>query len=547
MTADPPADASPDLLRVRGLRTQFLTDRGVVHAVNGVNFSVRPGETLALVGESGCGKTAAMLSVLRLLPSHRTRVQADEVSFRGRDLLSLDDEGMRCVRGAEIAMIFQDPRASLNPVLTIGRQLTESLEVHRGLGRREARDRAIELLHSVDIPAPDTRFDDYPHQFSGGMCQRVTIAMALSCDPDLLIADEPTTALDATIQSQILDLVSELGAVRRMAMIWISHDLSVVASLADRVAVMYAGSIVETAPAERLFESPEHPYTRGLLASLPAPIADGDGVAAGKQGPLLEVVDLKKHFPVHRGLMQRRTGAVRAVDGVSFRLRRGETLGLVGESGCGKTTIARTVLGLTRPTAGRVLFDGTDLARATAAEVRALRPHMQMIFQDSYSSLNPRMNVGRSIAEPLLEHSTMNPAGRRERVAELMTVVGLDPSLAGRMPHEFSGGQQQRVGIARALALKPDLIVCDEPISSLDISIQAQIVNLLADIQKQFGLTYLFISHDLRMIRHLCDRVAVMYRGRIVETGPARALFRDPKHPYTRTLLSSVPRRPGRW
>ena len=532
-----------DLLRVRGLRTQFLTDRGVVHAVNGVNFSVRSGETLALVGESGCGKTAAMLSVLRLLPSHRTRVQADEVSFRGRDLLSLDDEGMRRVRGAEIAMIFQDPRASLNPVLTIGRQLTESLEVHLGLGRAEARDRAIELLHSVGIPAPDTRFDDYPHQFSGGMCQRVTIAMALSCDPDLLIADEPTTALDATIQSQILDLVSELGAVRRMAMIWISHDLSVVSSLADRVAVMYAGSIVETAPAERLFESPEHPYTRGLLASLPAPIADGDGVAAGKQGPLLEVVDLKKHFPVHRGLMQRRTGAVRAVDGVSFQLRRGETLGLVGESGCGKTTVARTVLGLTRPTAGRVIFDGTDLARATAAEVRALRPHMQMIFQDSYASLNPRLSVGRSIAEPLLEHSTMNPAGRRERVAELMTTVGLDPRLAGRMPHEFSGGQQQRVGIARALALKPDLIVCDEPISSLDISIQAQIVNLLADIQEQFGLTYLFISHDLRMVRHLCDRVAVMYRGKIVETAPARALFRDPKHPYTRTLLSSVPRR----
>ena len=265
-----------------------------------------------------------------------------------------------------------------------------------------------------------------------------------------------------------------------------------------------------------------------------------------QQGPLLEVFDLKKHFPVHRGLMQRRTGAVRAVDGVSFRLRRGETLGLVGESGCGKTTVARTVLGLTRPTAGRVIFNGTDLTRATAAEVRALRPHMQMIFQDSYASLNPRLSVGRSIAEPLLEHSTMNRVARRGHVAELMTVVGLDPKLATRMPHEFSGGQRQRVGIARALALRPDLIICDEPISSLDISIQAQIVNLLADIQEQFGLTYLFISHDLRMIRHLCDRVAVMYRGKIVETAPARALFRDPKHPYTRTLLSSVPRRPGR-
>ena len=539
-------DRSRDLLRVRGLRTRFLTDQGAVRAVNGVSFSVRRGETLALVGESGCGKTAAMLSVLRLLPPNRTRVEADEVSFRGRDLLSLDDEGMRRMRGAEIAMIFQDPRTALNPVLTIGRQLTESLEIHLGLGRREARDRAIELLHSVGIPAPATRFDDYPHQFSGGMCQRVMIATALSCDPGLLIADEPTTALDATIQSQILDLVSELRAMRRMAMIWISHDLSVVSSLADRVAVMYAGSIVETAPVRRLFESPEHPYTRSLLASLPAPVADGDGADAGKRGPLLEVHDLKKHFPVHRGLMQRRTGAIRAVDGVSFELHRGETLGLVGESGCGKTTVARTVLGLTGPTAGRVIFDGVDLTRATAAEVRALRPRMQMIFQDSYSSLNPRLSVGRSIAEPLLEHAAMNAAGRRERVAELMTVVGLDPKLAGRMPHEFSGGQRQRVGIARALALKPDLIVCDEPISSLDISIQARIVDLLADIQEQFGLTYLFISHDLRMIRHLCDRVAVMYQGQIVETATAEALFRAPKHRYTRTLLAAVPRRAGR-
>ena len=508
-----------------------------------MSFTVRRGETLALVGESGCGKTAAMLSVLRLLPQRRTRVEADEVSFRGRDLLSLGDEGMRRVRGAEIAMVFQDPRASLNPVLTIGRQLTESLQLHRGLGRREARERAIHLVHLVGIQRPNERIDDYPHQFSGGMCQRVAIAMALACDPALLIADEPTTALDVTIQAQILDLVAELRAARDMAMIWISHDLSVVANVADRVAVMHAGSIVETAPAAQLFEAPEHPYTRALLASLAAPY--GSAPATGS-APLLEVTDLKKHFPVRRGVLQRRTGSVRAVDGIAFQLKRGETLGLVGESGSGKTTVARAVLRLTPPTAGRVVFDGVDLGQAAAAELRALRSRMQMIFQDSYSSLNPRRSVGRSIAEPLLQHTTLSRAERGVRVAELMTTVGLDPGLAPRMPHEFSGGQRQRVGIARALALRPDLIVCDEPISSLDISIQARIVKLLADVQERFGLTYLFISHDLRTVRHLCDRVAVMHRGRIVETAPTEALFREPAHPYTRELLAAVPRRPRR-
>ena len=539
MTSDP----TPDILRVRGLHTRFLGTQRDVHAVNGASFSVRRGETLALVGESGCGKTAAMLSVLRLLPARRTRVEADEVSFRGRDLLSLDDEAMRRVRGAEIAMVFQDPRASLNPVLTIARQLTESLELHRGMGRREARERAVDLLGSVGIARPGSRIDDYPHQFSGGMCQRVAIAMALSCDPDLLIADEPTTALDVTIQAQILELVAELRAARDMAMIWISHDLSVVANVADRVAVMHAGSIVETAPAMQLFEAPAHPYTRELLASLPAP---GDGGAATGERLLLEVADLKKHFPVRRGVLQRRTGSVRAVDGVAFQLKRGETLGLVGESGSGKTTVARAVLRLTPPTAGRVVFDGLDLGRATATEMRALRPRMQMIFQDSYSSLNPRRSVGRSIAEPLLQHTTLSGAERGARVAELMATVGLDPGLVTRMPHELSGGQRQRIGIARALALRPDLIVCDEPVSSLDISIQARIVALLSDIQERFGLAYLFISHDLGVVRQLCDRVAVMRRGKIVETAPVETLFRDPGHPYTRDLLAAVPRRPGR-
>ena len=538
----PPPGHARSLLRVRGLHTRFLTDRGDVHPVNDVSFSVRRGETLALVGESGCGKTATMLSVLRLLPPHRTRVHADEVSFRGRDLLSLNDSGMRRIRGAEIGMVFQDPRTSLNPVLTIGRQLTEVLRTHLALGRREARDRAIELLRSVGIERPESRIDDHPHQFSGGMCQRAMIAMALACDPDLLIADEPTTALDVTIQAQILELVSELRAARDMAMIWISHDLSVVASLADRVAVMHAGSIVETAPATQLFEAPTHPFTRALLASLPAP---GAGGAATGDRPLLEVADLKKHFPVRRGVLQRRTGSVRAIDGVAFHLKRGETLGLVGESGSGKTTVARTVLRLTPPTTGRVVFDGVDLGRAKATELRALRPRMQMIFQDSYSSLNPRRSVGRSIAEPLVEHTTLSRAERGARVAELMTTVGLDPGLATRMAHEFSGGQRQRIGIARALALRPDLIVCDEPVSSLDISIQARIVDLLASLQERFGLAYLFISHDLGVVRQLCDRVAVMHRGRIVETAATEDLFRRPEHAYTQALLAAVPRRPG--
>ena len=538
----PPPGHARSLLRVRGLHTRFLTDRGDVHAVNDVSFSVRRGETLALVGESGCGKTATMLSVLRLLPPHRTRVEADEVSFRGRDLLSLDDAGMRRIRGAAIGMVFQDPRTSLNPVLTIGRQLTEVLRMHLGLGRSEARDRAIELLRCVGIERPESRIDDHPHQFSGGMCQRAMIAMALACDPDLLIADEPTTALDVTIQAQILELVSELRAARDMAMIWISHDLSVVASLADRVAVMHAGSIVETAPATQLFEAPTHRYTRGLLASLPAP---GDGGPATGVGPLLEVTGLKKHFPVRRGALQRRTGSIQAVDGIAFQLKRGETLGLVGESGSGKTTVARAVLRLIEPTGGRVVFDGVDLGQANATELRALRPRMQMIFQDSYSSLNPRLSVGRSIAEPLLQHTPLNRAERGARVAELMATVGLEPGLAARMPHEFSGGQRQRIGIARALALRPDLIVCDEPVSSLDISIQARIVALLADIQERFGLTCLFISHDLGVVRQLCDRVAVMHRGRIVETAATEDLFRRPEHAYTQALLEAVPRRPG--
>ena len=543
MTVAPPADRPRSLLRVRGLHTRFLTGQGVVHAVKGVSFSVQRGETLALVGESGCGKTVAMLSVLRLLAARGARVEADEVSYRGRDLLALGEEEMRGVRGAEIAMVFQDPRASLNPVLTVGRQLTEGLRVHCGLGQPAARDAAVELLHSVGIRRPNERIHDYPHQFSGGMCQRVMIAMALACDPELLIADEPTTALDVTVQAQIVDLVAELAIRRDMGMIWITHDLGLVAGVADRVAVMQSGSIVETAPATQLFAAPAHPYTRELLAPLPL---SRDGRAAIAERPLLEVTDLKKHFPVRRGALQRRTGSVRAVDGVAFQLKRGETLGLVGESGSGKTTVARAVLRLTPPTDGRVVFDGIDLGQATATELRALRPRMQMIFQDSYSSLNPRRSVGRSIAEPLVQHTTLSRAERGVRVADLMTTVGLDPGLATRMPHEFSGGQRQRIGIARALALRPDLIVCDEPVSSLDISIQARIVALLADIQERFGLTYLFISHDLGVVRRLCDRVAVMHNGKIVETAPVETLFRNPQHPYTRELLAAVPLMLGR-
>ncbi|UCG24650.1 MAG: ABC transporter ATP-binding protein, partial [Chloroflexota bacterium] len=546
-------------------------------------------------------------------------IDGGEVWFKGRDLLSVSESDIRKVRGREIAMIFQDPMTSLNPVLTIGTQLTEALTNHQGVGRAQAREKAAEMLKLVGIPNADARLKNYPHQFSGGQRQRVGIAMALITNPSLLVADEPTTALDVTIQAQITELVAHLQKQLGIAIIWITHDLGVVAGLVERVAVMYAGHIVETAPVRDLYIKTSHPYTLGLLKSIPtvegaqerlipiegsppdllkepqgcpfAPrcpfvverclvenpplesIAVNHDVACWQweavrdeatkrdeaaiplkgvqeiadetreEAPdkILEVHNLKKHFPIRQGVLRRQVGAVKAVDGVSFTVKRGETLGLVGESGCGKSTTGETILHLLEPTDGRVIFRGEDITSLDDKQLRQVRRHMQMIFQDPYSSLNPRYSVGSIISEGLHIHNIGGKEERAERVAELMKLVGLNPYFASRFPHEFSGGQRQRIGIARALATNPSFIVADEPISALDVSIQAQIVNLLDDLKNKLGLTYLFIAHDLSMVRYISDRVAVMYLGRIVEMGEREEIFERPLHPYTQALQSAVP------
>ncbi len=606
------------LLKVQDLVTRFDTEDGTVHAVNGVSFALASGESLAIVGESGSGKSVSVLSILRLIPTPPGRIEGGEVWFEDRELLSLSESDIRKVRGQEIAMIFQDPMTSLNPVLSIGTQLTEALNNQQGIGRGEARRKAIEMLKLVGIPNAEERLKNYPHQFSGGQRQRVGIAMALITNPSLLIADEPTTALDVTIQAQITELVAHLQQQLGMAIIWITHDLGVVAGLVEKVAVMYAGYIIEMAPVSDLYTKSSHPYTLGLLESIPtldgaqerlvpiegsppdmllepqgcpfAPrcrfaiercneenplletIATEHKVACWKweevrevairnsqENPvkeslailddeqketpdlILEVHDLKKHFPIRQGILRRQIGAVKAVDGVSFVVKRGETLGLVGESGCGKSTTGETILHLLEPTDGQVIFDGQDITTLNDKNIRQVRRHMQMIFQDPYSSLNPRYTVGNIISEGLFIHKIGGKEERKERVNELMKLVGLNPYFASRYPHEFSGGQRQRIGIARALATNPSFVVADEPISALDVSIQAQIVNLLDDLKNELGLTYLFIAHDLSMVRYISDRVAVMYLGRIVELGERDAIFEEPLHPYTQALQSAVP------
>jgi peptide/nickel transport system ATP-binding protein len=606
------------LLEVRDLVTRFDTEDGVVHAVNGISFSLAAGESLAIVGESGSGKSVSVLSILKLIPSPPGRIAGGEVWFNGRDLLTLSKSDIRNVRGQEIAMVFQDPMTSLNPVLNIGAQMTEALIKHQRVSRSEARQKAEEMLRLVGIPDASVRLKNYPHQFSGGQRQRVGIAMALITSPSLLIADEPTTALDVTIQAQITELVADLQRRLGMAIIWITHDLGVVAGLVEKVAVMYAGFIIEMAAVHDLYVNTSHPYTLGLLDSIPTldgkeerlipiegsppdmlraprgcPFAprcrfvidrcqeenpplvtispdhhtacwqwetvreaamnagetavvkaveikaeDGEELIAEA---LLEVHDLKKHFPIRRGILQRQVGAVKAVDGVSFTIKRGETLGLVGESGCGKSTAGETILHLLEPTGGQVIFDGEDITKLNSKQQRLIRRHMQMIFQDPYSSLNPRYTVSSIISEGLNIHDIGGKEDRAKRVVELMKLVGLNPYYANRYPHEFSGGQRQRIGIARALATSPTFIVADEPISALDVSIQAQVVNLLDDLKNELGLTYLFIAHDLSMVRYISDRVAVMYLGRIVELGERDDIFDKPLHPYTQALQSAVP------
>ena len=610
MTGDP-------LLDVRDLHVEFQTERGIVQAVDGLSYEIYEGETYGVVGESGAGKSVSALSIIRLIESPG-RITDGEIRYRGRDLLALSGEELRQLRGNEIAMIFQDPMTALNPVYTIGTQIIETIQEHRDVSGTEARERTIQLLGDVGIPDPAKRIDEYPHQFSGGMRQRALIAMALSCDPNLIIADEPTTALDVTIQAQILELLDELQAEYDLSVQLITHDMGVIAEMCDRVAVMYAGKKVEEGPIEELYHSPRHPYTVGLLKAIPrlddprerlstipgrmpdlvttpsgcsfrdrcphaieacaeeepplvsVEASDGDHQSACirideidferetalDMGPtatehdvsgeaLLGVSNLRKYFdPESQSWWDRLIGDrqyVHAVEDVSFSIRRGETLGLVGESGCGKTTLGQTVTRLYEPDEGTILFAGDDLTGMGRRELKDARADLQVIFQDPFSSLNPRRTVKDIIGRPLEIHDNVgSEEEKRERVAALLMDVGLEESHMNRYPHEFSGGQKQRIGIARALAVEPDFIVADEPVSALDVSVQAKIINLLMDLQAEYGLTYLFIAHDLNVVQHISDRIGVMYLGEIVELGTVEQVFSPPYHPYTEVLLSAI-------
>jgi peptide/nickel transport system ATP-binding protein len=606
---EPGATGTP-LLEVRGLRTDIRLKRSTVHAVDGVDLTVRAGETLGLVGESGCGKTMTALSVIRLLPAGG-EVVAGSIRLDGVDVLGLDEAELRQVRGNTVGMIFQDPLTSLNPSMTIGRQISEAVLLHRRVGRAAARRRTVEVLDLVGIAHASRRLHDYPHQFSGGMRQRVMIAIALACEPKLLIADEPTTALDVTIQAQILELIDRLRRDLGMAVILVTHDLGVIAGRADRVAVMYAGRVVEQATATTLFDHPRHRYTEALFRALPeravesrdplytipglppdltrtltecrfaprcrfaqddcrttdpplVPQPDGSEHAClhpvdashrlqvratsasvvaltANRDVLVTAEHLVKEFPLRRHVFGRTSGTVSAVADVSFEVRRGQTLGLVGESGCGKTTTGRLLVGLDEPTSGAVRVDGRDLATLPRRGRRRVRRDIQFMFQDSFASLDPRMHVGAILREPMVIARLGGRGEQQRRVYELLDVVGLPRAAARRFPHEFSGGQRQRIGLARALALSPRLVVADEPVSALDVSIQAQILNTMRALQAELGLTYVVISHDLSVIRYLADRIGVMYLGKLVEEGPAHQLYARPLHPYTHGLIATIP------
>ncbi len=571
--SDPLPGRSPGpapLLRVQGLHVEISTEAGVVRAVNGIDYTLARGRTLGIVGESGSGKTVAALAVLGLLPPGAQ--VSGRIDFEGRNLLALTPRELRAVRGGEIAMVFQDPLAALHPLHRVGWQIVEAIRAHRHLARAAARTRAIELLDLVGIPEPHRRVNAYPHELSGGQRQRAMIAMALANEPELLIADEPTTALDVTVQAQILALLRGLQSELDMALVLIAHDLAVVAGAADEVVVMRAGRVVEHGGAEQVFTAPRADYTRALLRasprlddplkqrppvtagasplvvsdpSQPVPAHANQPVAPAAPQPLLEVRDLVKHFPPRSVRARRSHGAVRAVDGVSFTLMPGEALGLVGETGCGKSTTARLVMRLLDTTAGEIRFDGREISSLSGEPLRTLRRELQMVFQDPYSSLNPRRTVGVIVGESLAIHKLERDAtARRRRVHELLEMVGLGSEYHDRYPHELSGGQRQRIGIARSLALRPRLLIADEPVSSLDVQVQAQILDLLRRLRRELGLALLFISHDLAVVRHMCDRVAVMNAGRIVESAPVADLYESPHHPYTRELLAAIPRLP---
>ncbi len=531
------------ILKVDNLRVSFMSRDEEFEAVRGVSFEVRKGETLGIVGESGSGKSVTARSIMRLLPSPPSFMKEGEILFLGENLADKTEKEMESIRGRDIGMIFQDPMTSLNPTIRIGKQIAESLRKHQKLSKKDAKTEAIELLKLVGIRNSETRYNQYPHEFSGGMRQRVMIAIALACRPTLLIADEPTTALDVTIQAQILNLMKHMQERFGTSIILITHDLGVVAGMCDRVAVMKDGEIVESGTTEEIFENPKHPYTLKLLHALPrlnekkkpkrAPL-----ILPGtdSSNPLLDVRSLKQYFDLGKG------NVLKAVDNISFHIKPGETLGLVGESGSGKSTTGRAVLRLNEPTGGEVLYQGIPVNRLSQGEMKVMRRHMQMIFQDPYASLNPRFKVLDIIGQALDIHKLADSKdARKKRVEELLDMVGLEPSHALRYPHEFSGGQRQRIGIARALAVEPKFIVCDEPLSALDVSIQSQVVTLLEDLQHRLGLTYLFIAHDLSMVKHISDRVAVMYAGKIVELAESEELYSNPQHDYTKSLLSAIP------
>jgi peptide/nickel transport system ATP-binding protein len=600
-------DAAPTLIDIRGLKTYFDAEDGVVRAVDDLTVQIREGQTLGVVGESGSGKSVTALSVMRLLPEVSARIEAGTIALLGRDLVSLPDREMRQIRGRDISMIFQEPGTSLNPVFKAGKQVMEAIILHQRVSKREARERTIQLFREVGIPEPERRIDSFPHEMSGGQKQRVMIAMALSCNPKLLIADEPTTALDVTIQKQILDLLRKLRDERGMSILFISHDLGVIAEIADEVAVMFRGKLVEYRPVEAILTDPQHPYTKGLLNCRPRlatkrkrlpTVADflevrrnADGtetilekpvdeerlrvlshtgrgrllhpktelakighpweetqhekdtktVREGER-PMLAVQDLKVYYPIRKGIFRRTVGHVRAVDGIGFNVYKGQTLGLVGESGCGKTTTGRAIVRLTKITDGKVLFDGQDIAHVHGEDLRRMRRRIQIIFQDPYSSLNPRMTVEAMLVEAMSVHRLgTSRKARRDRAARLLEEVGLEPAHLRRYPHEFSGGQRQRISVARALAVEPEFIICDESVSALDVSVQAQVLNLLKDLQEERHLTYIFISHDLSVVKFMSDMMAVMNDGKVVEFGPSEHIYANPREEYTRRLIASIP------
>ncbi|KIC23407.1 MULTISPECIES: ABC transporter ATP-binding protein [unclassified Leisingera] len=522
------------LLNVQNLRVSFRQDGKVTEAVRGVSFSVGRGETVALVGESGSGKSVSALSTVSLLGD--SAMVSGSVTYDGTEMVGASERHLMQVRGNDISFIFQEPMTSLNPLHTIERQLEESLALHQGLAGKSARARILELLEKVGIRDAENRLTSYPHQLSGGQRQRVMIAMALANKPDILIADEPTTALDVTIQAQILDLLAELKESEGMGLLFITHDLGIVRRIADRVCVMKSGEIVEEGPAAEIFANPQHPYTQKLLAAEPS--GQPQPVAPDAQ-ELVAAKDLKVWFPIQRGLLKRTVGHVKAVNPMSVSVRAGETLGIVGESGSGKTTLALAIMRLIA-SEGAVTFQGQDLRKWSTRDLRALRKDMQIVFQDPFGSLSPRMTCAQIIAEGLAIHKVDQHRDTRELVAEVMTEVGLDPAAMDRYPHEFSGGQRQRIAIARAMVLRPKLVVLDEPTSALDMTVQVQIVELLRDLQTRYGLAYLFISHDLNVVRAMSHQVVVMNQGDVVETGAAEELFANPKQDYTRRLLAAA-------